>query len=201
MSNTFKIVPLQQGTPEWHEWRHKGIGASDARAAMAKPGKSRAKLLAEKRASEPPDDSFTTVAMDIGTELEPEARRLYNERHQANVRPVCVQSDRYPWLRASLDGLSDDGQLVVEIKCGAWVHQQASKRFPVQYKAQVQHILAVTGLPSLDFWCYWPESPKPEILLSVPRDEAYIERLLGAEQKFWDEVLAEFSDLLWSRHG
>lgn len=180
---------LQQNTPEWDEWRHKGIGASDAKRAISKPGrKGRAKLLAEKRAPEPPQDSVKTKAMDKGAKLEKEARRLYNARHQTNVRPVCVQSNLYPWLRASLDGLSDDGKLVVEIKCGERVHQQALKGFPSLYRAQVQHILAVTGWHSLDFWCYWPESRQPEKKLIVWRDQDYIDRLLEMEGKFWSEV-------------
>ena len=29
---------------------------------------------------------------------------------------------------------------------------------PDYYYGQLQHILAVTGLDSLDFWCYWPGS-------------------------------------------
>ncbi len=90
MDRPYKIVELEQGTPEWHEWRHKGIGAFDAKAAIAKRGKSRAKLLEEKRASEPPEDSFTTEAMDLGTELEPEARQRYIRKYLTNVRPVCV---------------------------------------------------------------------------------------------------------------
>ena len=116
MDRPYKIVELKQGTPEWHAWRHKGIGASDASVAISKRGRSGARLLEEKRASEPPEDSYTNEAMDLGTELEPEARRRYNEKYGTKVRPVCVQSTQYPWLRASLDGLSDDGSLVVEIK-------------------------------------------------------------------------------------
>ncbi len=183
MDRPFKLVELQQNTSEWHAWRHKGIGASDANRAISKRGMSRARLLVEKRASDPPEDSYTNEAMDLGTELEPEARLRYNEKYATNVRPVCVQSTQYPWLRASLYGLSEDGNLVVEIKCGARVHEQALKRFPVQYKPQVQHILAVTGLPSLHFWCYWPGSPNPEILHVVERDESYIKNLLDKEQE------------------
>ena len=189
MDRPYKIVELKQGTPEWHAWRHKGIGASDAKAAISKRGISRARLLRDKRAFEPPENSYTSEAMDRGTELEPKARRRYNETYGNNIRAVCVQSTQYPWLRASLDGLSDDGNLVVEIKCGAGVHQQALERFPVQYKGQVQHILAVTGLPSLHFWCYWPKSPNPEILHVIKRDEEYIKNLLDKEQEFWREVV------------
>ena len=189
MDRPFKLVGLQQNTSEWHAWRHKGIGASDASVAISKRGMSRARLLEEKRGSEPPEDSFTNEAMDRGTELEPKARSRYNEKYGTNVKAVCVQSTQYPWLRASLDALSEDGSLVVEIKCGARVHQQALERFPVQYKAQVQHILAVTGLPSLHFWCYWPESPNPEILHVVKRDEKYIKNLMDKEQEFWSEVV------------
>ena len=96
MDRPFKLVELQQNTSEWHAWRHKGIGASDAKAAISKRGISRARLLRDKRAFEPPEDSFTNEAMDRGTELEPKARSRYNEKYGTNVRAVWVQSTQYP---------------------------------------------------------------------------------------------------------
>jgi len=46
--------------------------------------------------------------------------------------------------------------------------------------------LAVTGLNSLDFWAYWPGCPP--LLIPVPRNVAYIERLLNTELEFWNSV-------------
>ena len=54
---------------------------------------------------------------------------------------------------------------------------------------QLQHILAVTGLEAIDFWCYLPK--KPPVLVTVARDEGYIGRLLEEEAAFWAEVVAE----------
>ena len=43
--------------------------------------------------------------------------------------------------------------------------------------------MAVTGLDQLDFWGWWPQHPS--IHFPVPRDDAYIESLIQAEQRFW----------------
>lgn len=183
----YTIVELEQGTREWLEWRHKGIGASDAATIMGENRfKSAAELLLEKCG--PARDFGQNAAMARGTELEPEARRLYIKKTGRDVRPVCLQSTRYDWLRASLDGLAVNHDAVVEIKCGQSAYRTASqtRSVPDYYYGQMQHILAVTGLDSLDFWCYWPGSAP--LLIPVPRNVSYIERLLKTEFEFWNHV-------------
>lgn len=188
MNSEFTLVDLQQGTAEWLEWRHNGIGASEASSVMDENPFESASALARKKREPVVLETFQNAAMALGTQLEPEARRRYIEATGKNVRPVCVQSSRYEWLRASLDGLSIENDIVVEIKCGASVYRRVSesRSVPHYYYGQVQHILAVTGLESLDFWCYWPDNP--EILIPVPRDNRYIERLLAKELTFWSLV-------------
>lgn len=181
------IIELQQGTTEWLEWRHNGIGASDASTIMGENRfKTAAQLLQEKCG--PARDYGQNAAMARGTELEPEARRLYRQKTGKEVRPACLQSTRYNWLRASLDGFAVNNDGVVEIKCGQSAYRTASqtRAVPNYYYGQVQHILAVTGLDSLDFWCYWPGcSP---LLIPVARNNGYIERLLKRELEFWNLV-------------
>ena len=189
MDSDFVIVELQQGTHEWLEWRHKGIGASDASTVMGENRfKSAAELLQEKREST--RDSFQNAAMALGTQLEPEARRRYIAKTGRDVRPVCVQSTQLDWLRASLDGLAPNHDAVVEIKCGASIYRSTSKSrsVPSYYYGQTQHILAATGLGRLDFWCHWPGNP--DLLVIVPRNDSYIEDLLEKEEEFWNMVLA-----------
>ena len=183
----FTIVELEQGTNEWREWRHKGIGASDAPAIMGEnPFKSARQLLKEKR--EPARESVQNEAMARGIELEPEARKRYIAKTGRNVRPACLQSTRHDWLRASLDGFAIGQDSVVEIKCGQSVYRKTSeyRSVPGYYYGQMQHILAVTGLDLLDFWCYWPG--RSELLLPIERNDAYIERLLDRELEFWKLV-------------
>ena len=187
MSAHFTIVELQQGTEQWQEWRRKGIGASDAPTIMGENRfKSAAQLLYEKRGRA--RDFGQNEAMSLGTQFEPEARRRYVDRTGKNVKPACLQSTRYDWLRASLDGFTANGDAVVEIKCGRSVYRQVSQSgsVPDYYYGQLQHILAVTGLGSLDFWCYWPGCP--ELLVPVQRNNGYIERLLIRELEFWNQV-------------
>jgi putative phage-type endonuclease len=187
-SGCFTIVNLSQGTPEWHDWRNGGIGASDAPTIMGEnPWRASAALLLEKLAMA--DIRGQNAAMARGTELEPEARQAYTARTGKWVRPACLQSTEYEWLRASVDGLTHKVDAVVEIKCGKSVYRRTSEhgRVPDYYYGQLQHILAVTGLMSIDFWCYLPGFPS--LLLTVNRDDEYIVRLLHAEYNFWTEVL------------
>jgi putative phage-type endonuclease len=183
----FVVVALEQGTDAWREWRHSGIGASEAPTVMGEnPFRTAVDLFREKCG--PVCELGPNTAMALGSQLEPEARRLYIAKTGKQVSPACLQSTRYDWLRASLDGLAVDYDGVVEIKCGKSAYQTTMQTGAVPYYnyGQSQHILAVTGFNSLDFWCYWPGcSP---LLITVPRNNSYIERLLARELKFWNRV-------------
>ena len=164
-----------------------GRGASDASIIMGEnPWKSAAELLEEKRG--PARDSPKNEAMIRGTLLEPEARSRYIKRTGNEVAPACLQSLQHSWLRASVDGISSSGNVVVEIKCGESVYRHTSECgcAPDYYYGQLQHILAVSGLASLDFWYYLPR--RRPILTEVPRDDEYIARLIAAEKNFWNSI-------------
>lgn len=183
----YLIVDLPQRSSAWLEWRNQGIGASDASAIMGEnPWKTPEQMLKEKVAGWncPPNE-----LMARGAALEPEARKHYERDVGVRVRPACIKSTRFDWFRASVDGLSSDGSRVVEIKCGKSAYRETAStdEVPHYHFAQLQHILAVTGLPSIDFWCYLPgRSP---VHLHVDRDDRYIKRLLKAEEAFWDQVI------------
>ncbi len=183
MSRPYELIPLVERTPEWWAWRRGGIGSSDAPGILGdKRAKSAERLLLEKQpdAAVPP----STFAREQGVRLERAARAAYVATLGVVVEPACVQSVARPWQRASLDGLSPDGARAVEIKCGQANHQRASAkgRPPSHHYAQLQHILAVTGLPVVDYWCFLPG--RPGVRIEVPRDQPYILRLLAAEEAF-----------------
>ena len=188
MTTAYTIVNHEQGTAEWLEWRSNGIGASDAPTIMGEnPWKRSAQLLAEKLGT---TKIFAgNAAMARGTALEPEARQRYETITGIRVNPACLQSNKHEWLRASLDGLSPDGRAVVEIKCGESVYKKtaSNRQVPSYYFGQLQHILAVTELPYIDFFCWLPD--RPEIHLNIKRDDHYIARLILVEQAFWQRLL------------
>lgn len=190
VQSAYTVVDLQQGTTAWLEWRRHGIGSSDAPAIMGEnPWKCSARLLAEKLGTARPLPS--NAAMERGVVLEPEARRRYEALRRTRVLPACLQSNRHAWLRASVDGLEAGGNAVVEIKCGESIYRKMADRrqVPRYYFGQLQHILAVTDLPAIDFFCWLPD--RPGIHLRVDRDERYIARLVEAEQAFWQRLVRQ----------
>ena len=183
----YTVVRVEQGTHEWLQWRHKGIGASDASAIMGdSPYDTAANLLRYKRG--PARDRVQNKATTRGLQLEPIARERYILKTGIKVGSACLQSKAHEWLRASVDGISNDGTAVVEIKCGPSIYLKTSQlqSVPSEYYAQLQHILAVTGLDKIDFWCFLPN--RPELLFRVDRDSRYIDLLLNSEFKFWQQM-------------
>ena len=178
----YKEINLEQGSDAWFNWRNDGIGASDASTIMGENRfKSADKLLHEKiyRINE-----SQNTAMIEGTRLEPEARKAYQKKANINVAPLCIESIDYPWLRASLDGISTKRDSLVEIKCGKSSMRKAQEGYiPDYYYGQIQHQLMITGLEEIDYWCYRPEYGG--ILIKTERDDAYINELFEAESKFY----------------
>jgi putative phage-type endonuclease len=184
MPPPYQIIPLVEHTPAWWEWRRGGVGSADAAVILSQNrDDSVERLLREKQ--QPRRDSARNFEQQRSGARERQARAQYSRATGIAVHPTCVQNLARPWQRASLDGLSADGTRAVEIKCGKATYAAASaRRRPArEHYPQLQHILAVTGLPVIDYWCYClPHSP---LRLEVARDETYIERLLAAEEAFW----------------
>jgi putative phage-type endonuclease len=184
MPRPYQIIPLVERTPEWWDWRRAGVGSSDAAAILGeKRARSVERLLLDKQ--QPRKDSARHFEQARSATRERQARAHYCQTAGITVQPTCLQSIARPWQRASLDGLSADGERAVEIKCGkATYATTAARQRPARHHfPQLQHILAVAGLPVMDYWCYCP--PHPPLRLEVRRDEAYIQRLLAAEEVFW----------------
>lgn len=195
-----KTVELDQNSPEWLKWRQQGIGASDAVSVMGdSPWTSRDELIGVKLGQVVVEEN---EKMARGRRLEPEARRMYEQIRGIEVRPVCAVHDTYPWLRASLDGLSLDGKVVLEIKCpGYWPHWRAVYRgaYPRYYRAQIQWQLLVTGAEICHYFSYRPDDPEiiPAALVEILPEPEYQEVLLRAGQEFMTDLeRAQAGDLL-----
>jgi putative phage-type endonuclease len=185
---SFIRLNFEQSTQAWLSWRREGIGASDAPVIMGhSPWQKESELLLLKtgRKAETP----ANFAMERGKRLEPLARLAYVNHTGIGVEPMCVQSLAHGWMRASLDGLSPDNGHVVEIKCpGEKDHRTADAgSVPAKYYAQLQHILAVTGLGEISYWSFRFDH---NVLLKVDRDEPFIAELIEKEVLFWTRVSA-----------
>jgi putative phage-type endonuclease len=113
----YRIVDLEQGTPEWLEWRRGGITASDAPVIMGLDpyGKKPWDLWMEKRglSEGKPKNQFI---LDKGHDFEKRVRAKYELMQDKIIPGTCIEMDDCPVLRASLDGLDKETGSLVEIK-------------------------------------------------------------------------------------
>jgi len=124
-----------------------------------------------------------------GQRLEPEARDKLEKHHKTRLRATIVQDGEIPFLAASLDGLSHTNEVVYEIKCGqkGYERTQQTKRPPDYNRAQLQHILMITGMDYMHFAAYRPGMPL--IILKIGRRESYIKKLRTAEETFVTKLI------------
>jgi hypothetical protein len=79
----------------------------------------------------------------------------------------------------------DDPLTLLEVKCPSpttLIEYHDLKSLPLEYRAQVQGLLWITGFASCDFFAWHPEIEP--FLLTIQRDEVYIGKLTEAMPKF-----------------
>ena len=155
-----------QGSPEWFASRLGKVTASRVNDVVAKPTTAayrnyRAQLVAERLTNEVAE-SFSSPAMQRGTELEPDARSCYEFLSGNDVIEVAIiEHPTIDMSGASPDGLiADDG--LVEIKCpntANHIDYLLANKCPTQYVNQVQWQMSCTGARWTDFVSYDPRMP------------------------------------------
>ena len=177
-----------QGSQEWLSLRKTKITATDSGVILGlNPWKTPLQLWEEKlglRELQPVNDK-----MREGSLLEEEARKFVNEkRHYNNFRPIVLQSTIYPFMMASLDGFDDNRgdpiPRILEIKCGKRSHELAlNGEIPPYYMAQLQKQMFVSQISTISYFSYRNDDDNIEII--VNRDDAFIEKMIKAETKFY----------------
>ncbi len=179
-----QIIDLVQGSAEWKAFRSNKIMASESSIILdVNPWTTPLQLWKQKLGLLP--ETQSNAAMEKGHRLEPIAREYFCVQADMDFQPCVVLSDDHPWMGASLDGLSECGRYILEIKCGGEkLYTQAENgEIPEYYMAQMQHQLAVTGLELCYYFVYYEGKG---ISLEVFRDDVYIQRLIVEGKRFWD---------------
>jgi putative phage-type endonuclease len=176
------MIPQQQGSEEWLEWRKNKIGASDASAIMGiSPWKSAYQLWQEKIGLRDPE--APTDRMKRGLELEPIARQRYEEMTGNVVEPCVLVHPKHDWMIASLDGMSMDNRRFVEIKCVSENSHEIARQgdIPKHYYCQLQHQLAVAGLDSCHYFSF---NGTEGVIVECFRDDDFINEMIEKEKEF-----------------
>ncbi len=187
------VIDLSQRTPEWFAWRAAGVSASDVPTIVkASPYKTPWRLWAEKTGLLLPEDLSGNPRVQRGIALEDEARRDFEERHGTFLLPLCGEADGNPVIRASFDGLDDNGE-PVELKVpSAKTYRdilelgEAAPAYEL-YWPQLQAQLYVCGA-ARGFLVFY-QGPGVVHDLEVQRDEGFIATtLVPACLDFWESV-------------
>lgn len=181
---------------QWLEIRKKGIGSSEAAAAIGlSPYKSQLELWMEKTGRSP---GLQPAGQDDptywGTLLEPYVAKTYTLQTGRKVRKVnaVLQHPTFSFMLANIDREvvgSADVQILECKTAGEFGSRLWRDGVPEYVQLQVQHQLAVTGKQAADVAALLC-GQKLEIH-RIERDEEVISRLVLLEADFWEHVVQD----------
>ncbi len=185
-----KILSLDQGSDPWLQYRRKHIMATDASIILGLNNfKDMHHLWQEKMGFIDPEPA--NESMKRGNFLEADARKLVCERLNLDFDPIVVESSEYPWMGASLDGISLSHSRICEIKCMKMSkHLQVSEdNLDLSHYAQMQHQLACTNAKVVYYASYHPDAPEPLTIVEIYPDKQYIKNMIEKEKEFFFETM------------
>jgi putative phage-type endonuclease len=201
------IEKIEQNTPEWFAARLGNVTASRVADVIAKTksgySASRDNYMAQlicERMTNTVAESFSSAAMQWGTETEPLARAAYESLADVLVDEVgYVQHPSIERAGASPDGLvGADGLL--EIKCpntATHIDTLLSNQVPTKYITQMQWQMACTKRAWCDFVSFDPRLPNglQMFVKRVEFDTEYAATLEVEVTKFLAELDAKIFKL------
>lgn len=190
ISKPIELDDMEQGSAIWHTFRSKGFGASEANIIAGMSKWSSVVDLWKAKTGKETKEFVMNDAIQHGIDTEPEARQRFTAATNIEVIPKCYISGSHEFVRASLDGVNNKGDIIVEIKCPSKlaIHMKTVRgSIPEYYYPQLQHQLFVTGATTACFWSY--VQSMGGFMVAFPPNLAYIEELIARETKLWDCVI------------
>jgi len=185
---------IEQGSEEWFAMRL-GIPTASRFKDLLAGGKGLTRQaymiqLAAEMLTGQKEESYSSNAMQWGTETEPLARNAYEFISSVEVEQVTMVTN-------DIAGYSPDGLVgnngLLEIKCPkttTHIETVLSGKMPTGHIPQVQGGLWIAEREWLDFVSYDPRIPTDKSFFSVRvyRDEDYIKKLESEVIRFRDEL-------------
>ena len=196
---------MPQRSPEWFTIRLGKLTGSVADDMLSIGAKGietagrralRVNLAAERLGGKGQPAGFVNADMQRGIDLEAEARRAYQESPIGTLVDEVgfMENTEYPHMGCSVDGVSLDGKLIIEIKCprpeNHWETMQHG--VPQKYVPQITHNLMISGAHVCDFVSYCPMMPPglELVILPVSRESLDMHGYATKAQAFMQEVNA-----------
>lgn len=175
-----EIINVEQGTPEWHEWRALRMTASHAQA-IASGGKGLDTYILEMMAayySTAEKPSFSNSDMERGIELEPIAAMLYEFEtgRKPEVVGFITEGD---YIGVSPDRfVGDDGMM--EIKCPSdkvYMKFLLDRKIDSKYMWQMQMQMQISGRKWNDYTVHNPNFEESIVITRVLPDQEKFDKL------------------------
>ncbi len=190
-------LKFTQGTLEWLEMRKMYIGASDTPIILGlakwklKDGRTKTPYILWQEKLGLYHGDASSYATEYGHRMEAEARSAYEAMTGEFVSAEIVFHKHIPFMMASLDGLTIDKDLAVEIKnINAADHELARQGIvPPIYYAQVQHQLMCLGHERMHYFSYHKGEG---IVVEVKKDPEYQAMITEKLLEFW-QCIENFS--------
>lgn len=179
-----KIINVEQGSTQWLSWRKTVITATDCPAILGSSPWSTAYKCWQKKLGLI-EEQKTNEAMERGKKLEPIIRDRFIKKYGLNMTPLVVESSEHEFLGASLDGLSDCGNYIMEIKTGGHnLYTMAQYGvIPDYYMHQMQHQLLVTGAQKC-FYQVGHEDETKDIVIEVFPNADFVNNFMPQARAF-----------------
>jgi len=186
MSN-IKVVELKQGSPEWHTWRRKGVGASETPILLEKSPYSTTKrdLFFDKSGLDVEMEEQDNFIFRVGHEQEEIIRAAMERETGIKFEPVCLE--RNGVHLASLDGY-DPGKTVLEAKyVGKKVLALAKKtqEIPEHHLIQINKQMFVADVKEA-YWC--GTDGKEIVAVKIHINESLVNDIVMADIDFMSMV-------------
>jgi putative phage-type endonuclease len=193
------------GRDSWLEWRARGVGATDAALLAAARGLVEPAPWMEREAEQVlfweklgmGKAASMNAAMRRGLEME-EAVRAAVEADLGFIAPVYGEHEDRPWMRASFDGMTIDGE-IVEIKAPNRRVVELARAGEVvgYYQPQLAHQAMVAwGDPAAwagderAHFCVWDNQTQEVIRVTWPSERlrGLAAAMLPILEEFWGRV-------------
>jgi putative phage-type endonuclease len=165
------------------------IGGTCISAIMGKsPYKKAEQVWKEKTGLVEPEDISLRPHVAFGVAMESVIRDWVEKKYDKKFNPTFIESQEYPFIAGSLDGLSEDG-IVLEIKTiGKEGIVNASMGIvPEHYRMQLQWYMFLAGSQQGLFVAYNKDADEWHSV-DIPRDDKLIKEMIAAAIVFWRHV-------------
>jgi len=199
---------IEQRTEEWFKARLGKVTASKVADVIAKTKTGYAATretymtqLVLERITNKKADNFINLAMQWGIDQEPYARGFFEATTGQMVQEVgFIPHPTIEMAGASPDGLLDDGEGMIEIKCPeskGMIETLLTQTVPGKYHTQMQFQMACAERSYCQYVVFDPRMPlKAQLFIKrVDRDDKYIAEIEAEIVKFLALVDAQVQKL------